>query len=151
MFMDYVVLKAWERDDEDNLIEAARDGTDVEDVLDSSMEYDTYSSISLILSSYKMMREITTLTFEIMTEQSGYLNLVIKTDDDVQYETGQRYYTAGRSVSYIIAPITYPASTYRFEFRNERPSEGLADGEEYEGYEIPWKLMYVQTVYNERS
>lgn len=150
MFENNISLRAYELNEEEEWEEKDCDssGMTIETVIGSDMIYNTYSSIGLKLANNKNEREITTIIFEIEVEETGYLNIAILTDSTAQYETGLRQFQANKSVSFIIADLSYPANTSMIYFRNQAPAESA---EQYFGYATKWKLKYIQTIYNERG
>lgn len=122
----------------------------VNDLADEDLEYASYASIGLTFnSSASAQAEITTITFEIKSEQSGLINFVIMADDEILYESGLKELTANRTSSFVISEISYPASTSTLYFKNKIPDD--MQESDYEGYELSWKLMYLQLVYNGRE
>lgn len=151
-FNDSLLLKDYIFDEETELyneVVCEHVQSELADLQYDTMDFCSYSLIGIELkSAQNSLAEITTITFELEFETACDFNLVFYTDEEKQYESGLRSYSAGVSYSFIISGLTYSDTTVNFNFIN-KPDEEAAD-ENYDGYSARWKIKYLQIIYQGR-
>lgn len=151
-FENSISLLKYEKDEESEENEYKQVDVDpcgIGYIIDDGMDFQSYSSVGLTFKgAQNSQAEITTITLELEFETSCDFNLTIYTDDELQYESGERSYTAKKTYSFVVSGIEYPSATTGLYFKNE-PDSGKPD-EEYDGYSACWKIKYLQIIYQGR-